>query len=135
MSPGALPLPQCPGPTTFTSDQLVGSLAPASQQVLHESSQEISAIVFVAVPAHPFYEDDASVDTVAPIVSVAAGPLGTNAEYLFKLKQALARYNMADGYVDALASKVKRIAQGLGHQASTERAPRAKPGTSGDSAN
>jgi cation transport protein ChaC len=88
-----------------------GAYRPTWLRLKLQNGEEVPAIVFVAVPTHPFYESDASVDKVAPIVSAAAGPLGTSAEYLFKLEQTLAKYGMTDAYVDALAHRVKRIGQ------------------------
>jgi len=64
------------------------------------------ALIFVADQNHPLYEPNASVASVAAFVASAYGPLGTNAEYLFKLKESLAFWNVADSYVDNLVDAV-----------------------------
>lgn len=96
-----------------------GAYRPTWLRLKLQNEKEVWAIVFVAVPTHLFYESDASVDKVAPIVAVAVGPLGTSAEYLFKLEETLAKLGLTDAYVDALARRVERIGQGLDDPANT----------------
>jgi cation transport protein ChaC len=112
-----------------------GAYSPTWVRLKLQNDEEAWAIVFVAVPTHPFYESDASVDTVGPIISVAAGPLGTNAEYLFKLEQTLAKYGMADAYVEALARKVQKIGQVSDDPVNLEQGFQAGIGARRDNAN
>ena len=67
------------------------------------------AIAFAANPTHPLHEQDASVSAVAPLIAAASGPLGTNADYVFRLELALSEHGTNDEYVMALATELKRL--------------------------
>lgn len=49
----------------------------------------MNAPVFIMDPRHPLFEPDTSAQVIAPLIARASGPLGTNAQYLFSLEQAL----------------------------------------------
>lgn len=90
-------------------EMLTGAYRPTWARLSLANGREISAIVFVADPSHPHYENDASVNSVAPLVATASGPLGTNADYVLRLEKALVEHQMADSYVDELADAVRQI--------------------------
>jgi cation transport protein ChaC len=93
----------------WTREMMTGVYRPIWSTVTLEDGNEATAIAFVADPTHPLYEKDAAVPTVAPIISTAAGSLGTNADYLFNLQSALMGKNAKDAYVEALADAVQRL--------------------------
>ncbi|MCK9515862.1 MAG: gamma-glutamylcyclotransferase [Ottowia sp.] len=70
--------------------------------------RRVPALAFVANPAQRQYAADASIATVAPLVARARGPMGSNAQYLFQLEDALARHGYSDPHVDALAAAVRK---------------------------
>ena len=59
---------------------------------------------------HPLYERDASVPSTAPLVAVAFGPLGSNADYVLRLKAVLNGWGVTDEYVEALVDALRRCA-------------------------
>lgn len=67
------------------------------------------AITFVADPTHPLHEKDTRVATVAPLIATASGSLGSNADYVFRLRSALTANGVTDAYVDRLADEVARL--------------------------
>jgi cation transport protein ChaC len=93
----------------WTREMMTDVYRPIWSTVTLEDGNEATAIAFVVDPTHPLYEQDASIPTVAPIISAAAGSLGTNADYLFKLQSALTAKNAKDAYVEALADAVRRL--------------------------
>ena len=56
--------------------------------------------VFIMDPRHPLFEPDTSARVIAPLIARASGPLGTNAQYLFSLEQALRKLGMHDASLD-----------------------------------
>jgi cation transport protein ChaC len=88
---------------------LTGAYRPTWADVILDDDRIIKAMVFAANPTHPLHEQDASVSAVAPLIAAASGPLGTNADYVFRLEMALSEYGTSDEYVVALATEVKRL--------------------------
>jgi cation transport protein ChaC len=86
-----------------------GIYAPVWAPVALEDGRIVSAILFTADREHPLFETDASVETIAPLIAKAVGPLGTNADYVLKLHDALRAKGLADPYVDALAAALRRL--------------------------
>lgn len=66
------------------------------------------ALTFVANPAQCQYDADARVATVAPLIAHAHGTLGSNVDYLLQLQATLARFDIHDPYITALADAVQR---------------------------
>ncbi|WP_321965052.1 gamma-glutamylcyclotransferase [Paraburkholderia sp. J7] len=66
-----------------------------------------NAIVFVADSNQPLFECDASVPTVAHLAAKATGRLGSNAEYILNLQDALRVQQITDDYVDAIARELR----------------------------
>jgi cation transport protein ChaC len=86
-----------------------GAYLPTWSTVTLDDGSDVTALIFVARQGHPLHELDASVPSVAPLIAAAAGPLGTNADYLFKLRAALAEWRVSDDYVDALVDAVMSL--------------------------
>jgi cation transport protein ChaC len=103
-------------------EMLTGAYVPTWSTVTLDDGSHATALTFVARQGHPLHEQDASVLSVAPLVATASGPLGTNAEYLFRLKAALTEWRVSDDYIDALADAVTSLQRvnaspdfGIGH--------------------
>jgi len=103
-------------------EMLTGAYVPTWSTVTLDDGGHATALAFVGRQGHPLYEHDASVLSVAPFVAAASGPLGTNAEYLFRLKAALTEWRVSDDYIDALADAVTSLQplkaspdSGIGH--------------------
>jgi cation transport protein ChaC len=90
-------------------EMVTGAYRPTWAAVTLEDGTQISAIAFVAEPDGPQYERDARVSAIAPSMAAAKGLFGTNAEYVFKLRDALADCSLNDPYIDELAAELVRI--------------------------
>jgi len=77
-----------------------------------DDGNETFAIAFIADPARPHYESDARAEVIAPLIAVASGLIGTNAEYVFKLQQALSDCGVKDPYIERLAAELLRAMRG-----------------------
>jgi glutathione-specific gamma-glutamylcyclotransferase len=71
----------------------------------------VQAITFVANPAHPRYCGKLPHDRVVERIAHAAGNLGTNRYYLFKLVEHLDMLGIADGPMHDLARRVRERAR------------------------
>ncbi len=91
-----------------------GAYRPTWTAIRLEDGRRATALAFVADPGHPLYEKDVTVSSVAPLMAAASGPLGSNADYLFKLASALAEDGVRDGYVEALARELKKLSSAKG---------------------
>jgi cation transport protein ChaC len=81
-----------------------GAYRPVWAPLSLEDGTETMALVFVAEPDHPLYEQDASIESVAPHIAGATGPMGSNADYVHKLKDALCESGFVDEYIGALSA-------------------------------
>ncbi|MEB2551066.1 gamma-glutamylcyclotransferase [Burkholderia gladioli] len=97
-------------------EMVLGSYRPTWAKVRLDDGSDAHAIAFVADPSREQYERDASVATAAPLIAQAAGPIGSNADYLFRLQAALREHGIGDAYVDALAEAVSRAQRGAGQR-------------------
>lgn len=66
----------------------------------------VEAIAYVAPPGNAWDAGDEPIETVADIVATAAGPSGTNADYLLRLAQALRELGDDDALVAELERRV-----------------------------
>lgn len=83
-----------------------GAYRPVWACISLEDGTEASALVFVAEPNHPLYEQDASIESVMPCIAGASGPMGTNADYVHKLHGALSQSGFIDDYIGALSAGI-----------------------------
>ncbi len=97
----------------WTREMLFGTYRPTWSVITLADGTQAMALVFVADPSYPLYEQDSTVSTVAPLMAAASGPHGSNAEYVLRLERALADGGVTDEYVEAIAAALKRLsAQG-----------------------
>ncbi len=93
----------------WTREMVAGDYQPVWTSVGLADGRTASAIAFVANTSSPHYDADASVATVAPIISAASGSFGSNAEYVCHLDFALADCGITDHYVEALVAELKLL--------------------------
>ena len=92
-------------------EMVTGAYRPAWARVRLADGTVTHAIAFVANPAHPHHEADSRPSCVAPLIARAAGSFGSNAEYVFRLQQALAEHALTDAYIDELTRRLSLLAQ------------------------
>lgn len=83
-----------------------GAYRPLWTSITLEDGTEASALVFVAEPDHPLYEPDARIESITPSIAGAAGPMGTNADYVHRLNEALNESGFVDEYIGALSQGI-----------------------------
>jgi cation transport protein ChaC len=96
----------------WTREMVLGAYVPMWLPIRLAGGSTVRAMTFVANTGRPQYQPDSSIAAIIRAMSHASGPLGSNAEYVFKLEEALRRHGLADPYVSALAAELARIAQG-----------------------
>ena len=69
----------------------------------------LQATTYVAAASNPAYLGPAPLDAIAAHIHRAAGPSGSNAEYLLELDAALRRLGAADAHVASLATRVRDL--------------------------
>ncbi|TCV99698.1 gamma-glutamylcyclotransferase [Biostraticola tofi] len=92
-------------------EMLTGCYIPTWSELTLDGDQQVTALVFVMDPAHPFFEADTRSQIIAPLIACASGPLGTNAQYLFALEQELNNYGMQDDCMVELVQHVRQLIQ------------------------
>ena len=90
-------------------EMLAGVYNPCWCNVQLADGRSVWAITFVTNPSHPLYEADTTCGVVAGMIAGACGALGSNAEYLFSLEQALIRLDIEDPMIGELAEYVRLI--------------------------
>ncbi|WP_315810357.1 gamma-glutamylcyclotransferase [Pseudomonas sp. C9-3] len=93
-------------------EMVFGSYIPVWANITLANGAPVQALVFVADPTYALYERDSTITRIAHQVAVACGPHGSNAEYLYLLRNALHDNGLSDGYVAALALEVERCSRG-----------------------
>ena len=71
--------------------------------------RRVEAVTFVSDPGHPQYRGGLDADAQAAIIARAAGPAGTNRDYLFSTLDHLHALGIPDPDLDALAERVRRL--------------------------
>lgn len=66
-------------------EMVAGFYRPAWTVVELADGRKVKAITFVSDPSHPMYELDSTPATVAPLISSATGPIGSNSDYVREL--------------------------------------------------
>jgi cation transport protein ChaC len=69
----------------------------------------VMAITYHATPANEHYLGAASTHAIANQVFTAAGPSGSNSEYVLELDRALQQLNHQDQHVASIAAEVRRL--------------------------
>ena len=83
-----------------------GAYKPDWAEVGLADDHRVQALIFTADPASAVHEADDSVDTVAPIIATAQGPLGSNRDYVRQLDNALRSHHIEDDYITTLANRL-----------------------------
>jgi glutathione-specific gamma-glutamylcyclotransferase len=91
-------------------EMVTGAYRPTWASVTLDNGTQIAAIAFVAESENLQYEADSRPTAIAPLMAVATGLFGSNAEYVFKLQRALAESELSDPYIDEIAAELARIA-------------------------
>lgn len=86
-----------------------GSYRPTWAKVTLDDGTQTQAIAFVVDAGRPLFERDASVATVAPVIARAAGSFGSNADYVFRLEDALRDCGLRDTYIESLAAELRHL--------------------------
>jgi glutathione-specific gamma-glutamylcyclotransferase len=90
-------------------EMVLGSYRPTWASVTLDDGTETHAIAFVADESRDQFEPDSRVATVAPLIGTATGKLGSNTEYLLKLREALVECGLRDAYVEELCNEIERL--------------------------
>lgn len=88
-------------------EMIGGSYCPLWREAQLADGRIVQTIIFAMNHQCPFYEPDASVSTVAPIIANASGHLGPNVDYLLELDKALRQHQIHDPYVRDLIDAVR----------------------------
>jgi cation transport protein ChaC len=94
----------------WTREMLTGAYRPMWLPIELTDAEPKISMVFVSECDHPFFETDTSIATIAPLIMAASGPLGTNAEYVFRLAAALGDLGFKDDYIETLVVELQRLA-------------------------
>lgn len=93
----------------WTREMVTGAYRPTWAAVTLDDGTQVAAIAFVAEPDGLQYESDARASAIAPSMAAASGLFGTNAEYVFKLQNALTDCGLNDPYIDEIAAELTRV--------------------------
>lgn len=77
------------------------------------SNLNFNTIFFSGSETNPFYTGPAKEDEIAQIIASAAGPSGSNKEYLFQLAQTMRSLNINDNHLYSIENKVKSIIENI----------------------
>ncbi|KQN49761.1 hypothetical protein ASE93_24075 [Serratia sp. Leaf50] len=87
-------------------EMCTGSYVPIWEEAQLSDGQKVIALVFVMACDHESYDAHYTPDHVADFIAKAEGPLGSNAEYIEKLNNALNGNHISDVYVQQVAEAV-----------------------------
>lgn len=93
----------------WTREMCTGSYIPRWERIALNNGDTVTALVFVMSSGLPAYEDDYLPESIAPLITRASGPLGSNADYLHQLNLSLFRMGIRDRYITELAEAVRNI--------------------------
>lgn len=93
-------------------EMIAGFYKPTWAWVDLADGRTVRAITFVSDPDHPMYESDSSPETVAPLISKAVGPIGSNSDYVRELYQRLIENDVRDEYVESLIAALHLCCSG-----------------------
>ena len=87
-------------------EMIGGAYCPEWAPVTLQDGRTVQAIIFRANPDSRMHEADDNIETIAPMIAAAQGPLGTNRDYVEKLDHALQSYGIQDDYIRELVQKL-----------------------------
>ena len=88
----------------WVREMVTGAYVPAWLPLTLHDGRRCDAVVFTVNPHEDHWEGDSRPEQIAPLISAASGPFGSNADYVYRLQSALAAEALEDDYVDALAA-------------------------------
>jgi len=89
--------------------RITGCYLPTWCPLRLDDGRKVNALVFIIDTQHPLYEADSRAETIAPLIARASGPLGSNAQYLFSLEQAMKERGMRDDCLFELVHQVRDL--------------------------
>jgi cation transport protein ChaC len=87
-------------------EMIFGSYRPIWQEITLLDGRKVWSIVFVSEPEHVLYERDSSPHAVARVAERATGILGSNADYILRLSNALSQHGIEDTYVQEIVAQM-----------------------------
>ncbi|WP_434136693.1 gamma-glutamylcyclotransferase (plasmid) [Pseudomonas luteola] len=91
----------------WTREMIGGVYRPEWTQITLADKRTVPAIIFTANQNSRLYESDDTIETIAPVIAGACGPLGSNQDYVMQLDSALQRHGIEDRYIHTLASRLR----------------------------
>lgn len=93
----------------WNREMIVGSYRPVWTRVRLTDRARIDALTFVADTQGPQYRLNSAVSDVAGRMAMARGALGSNADYVHRLQDALRQHGLRDDYVAELDAELRRL--------------------------
>jgi cation transport regulator ChaC len=79
-----------------------------------ESGETVTALTYIATPSNPNFLGDGPVEEIIQRILKAKGESGSNRDYVIELDEALREAGIVDSHVAGIASRVRRMIDGLG---------------------
>ncbi|HSK40381.1 MAG TPA: gamma-glutamylcyclotransferase [Arenibaculum sp.] len=95
-------------PLVWVREMATGSYA-AHWVPVETAGGTLHALTFTADHGHPRYAGPVTEDQAASCIAVAAGQLGSCADYLLSTADHLESLGLRDGYIEGLAARVREI--------------------------
>ena len=92
-------------------EMAMGAYEPIWVDVSLDDGTQVKALAFVANSAHPHFDDNGDLPSVAAAIARARGDWGSNAEYLWRLQSSLLAHAIDDAYIQRLADAVSHVQQ------------------------
>lgn len=84
-----------------------GAYRPTWTRVTLSDGRSVRALTFTAETQSKLYQAQDDIDTIAPLIAAAEGPLGPNRDYVLQLYSALRQHGIEDAYIQQLAECVR----------------------------
>lgn len=91
----------------WNREMVAGAYRPGWEPVKLDDQREVRAIIFCANLESDLHEIDDAVETVAPLIAAAQGPLGSNSAYVLQLEAALQEHGIEDPYIRRLLGQLE----------------------------
>ncbi|MFM0632603.1 gamma-glutamylcyclotransferase [Paraburkholderia xenovorans] len=93
----------------WTREMITGAYCPTWVEARFSDGRRVEVFAFLANPLHPSHDSQTGVQRVALEIANAHGPLGSNAEYVFRLREALDGLGVKDEYIEAVATGLDQL--------------------------
>lgn len=98
-------------------EMITACYLPIWSKVSLDDGTQVNALTFIINPQHPWFEGDSRPEMIAPLIAAAEGPIGSNAQYVFSLEQAMKTQGIDELAITELANCVRHT---LGQHATPE---------------